>query len=100
MASISPQVNVADDRAERERLPRGLPAVRSSLEDVNFRLVSSDTAMLTARMTERMDDAPGGKMAAAVSFISHIYTQKNGSWQLFDVRIVSASTLSKALGRN
>jgi hypothetical protein len=99
MASISPQVDVADDRTERERLPRGLPSVRRSLEDVNFRLVSNDTAMLTARMTERMEDAAAGKMAATVSFISHIYTQRNGSWQLFNVRIVSASTLSKSLQR-
>jgi hypothetical protein len=100
MASISPQVNVADDRAERERLPRGLPAVRRSLDDVKFQQVSDDTAMLTARMTERMDDASAGKMATAVSLVSHIYMRKNGSWQLFDVRIVSASTLGKALGRN
>jgi len=53
--------------------------------------------MFTARMTERMEAA--GQMAEAVSFVSHMWTQKNGSWQLYDVRIVSAAALSRAVTR-
>jgi hypothetical protein len=36
-------------------------------------------------------------MAEAVSFISNIWEERNGSWHLIDVRIVSVSSLSRAL---
>jgi|SoiMethySBSTD1v2_1073268.scaffolds.fasta_scaffold08692_2 uncharacterized protein DUF4115 len=98
MASISGQVNVSDDRAEKEKLPRGLAGVRRSLDDVSVQVFGSE-AMLTAKMTERMDDVAAGRMAEAVSFVSHMWTQKNGVWQLYDVRIVSASALSRAVPR-
>lgn len=98
MTAISAKVNVSDDRGQNERLPRGLNEVRRSLEDVNFQQVGSE-AIITARMTERMDDASAGKMAQAVSFVAHMFTQRNGAWQLYDVRIVSASSLSQSLRR-
>ena len=73
MAAISAQVNIADDRGEKERLPRGLPGVRRSLDDVNFRasrrLGDRKEAMLTARMTERMENTAAGQMATAVSYV-------------------------------
>ena len=90
------QVSVSDERGAAERLPNGLTGVRRSLEDVNVQVFGAD-AILTARMTERMDDAGAGKMAQSVAFVSHFWTQKNGQWQLHDVRIVSASTLSRAI---
>ena len=90
MAAISPAVDVSDNRAEKERLPRGLTGVRRSLDDVNVQVFGSE-AMLTAKMTERMEDAAAGKGAQAVSFISHMWTQRNGVWQLHDVTIVSAT---------
>jgi hypothetical protein len=92
MAAISQQTNVADDRGEKERLPRGLAGVRRSLEDVRFQFVSSQ-AMLTARMTERVDDPSASQMA--VSLVSLMWTQRSGAWQLYDVRIVSAASLSR-----
>ena len=91
MASIAPQVTLSDDRPTKERLPQGLNGVRRSLEEVSFNRASDDDAMLTAKMTERMDNASGGQMAQAVSFIAFMFTQRNGSWQLHNVRIVSAS---------
>lgn len=94
MAAIAPQANIADDRADKERLPRGLTGVKRSIEDVKLQIVPSG-ALLTARMTERMEAA--GQMAQAVSYVSNIWEQRNGSWQLIDVRIVSASSLSRAL---
>lgn len=94
MIAIAPEANVSDDRADKERLPRGLTGVRRSLDDVKLQMAGSE-AMLTARMTERMEAS--GQMAQAVSFISHMWTQRNGSWHLHDVRIVSASSLSRAL---
>ena len=99
MTSISAQVNVTDDRGDKERLPKGLSGVRRTLEDVNVQVVNNNEAMLTARMTERMENVAAGQSAQAVSFISHMWTQRNGTWQLHDVRIMSASTLQRALPR-
>ena len=96
MASISPQVNVTDDRGDKERLPRGLTGVRRTLDDVNVQVVNSE-AIFTAKMTERMENLTAGQSAQAVAFVSHMWTQRNGSWQLHDVRIVSASTLARPL---
>lgn len=92
------QVSVTDDRVEKERLPRGGAPVQRSLEDVRLNVVGTD-AILTARMTERMEDASAGRMAQVVSFVSHMWTQRNGAWQLHDVRIVSASALNRAAQR-
>ena len=96
MASISAQVTIADDRSDRERLPRGLTGVQRSLEDVNFSVVTTE-AMLTTRMTERMENSAAGQMAAAVTFIHFMWSQRNGSWQLHSVRLVSMSRLSKSV---
>ena len=90
------QVSVSDDRPQREKLPAGLAGVRRSLEDVNV-LVSGSDAILTAKMTERMDSS--GQMAQSVSFVSHMWTQSNGLWQLHNVRIVSAAALGRATAR-
>jgi hypothetical protein len=98
MAAIAPQANVSDDRGEKERLPRGLSGVKRSIEDVRMTIIPSgatQTAMLTARMTERMETA--GQMASSVSFISNMWEQRNGSWQLLDVRIASPSSISRTL---
>ena len=92
------QVSVTDDRVEKERLPRGAGAVQRSLEDVRLNVVGTD-AILTARMTERMEDASAGRMAQVVSFVSHMWSQRNGVWQLHDVRIISASALNRAAQR-
>ena len=96
MASISGQVTIADDRSDKERLPRGLTGVQRSLGDVNFNVVTSE-AMLTARMTERMENSAAGQMAQAVTFVHLMWSQRNGSWQLHSVRMVSMSSLNKAI---
>ena len=96
MAAISPKVNVVDDRGEKDRLPRGLPAVQRSFDGVQFRVVGP-AAMLTAKMTERSDGATAGRMS--VSYISHIWTQRNGGWELDEVRIASAASLGQKTGR-
>ena len=97
MTAIAPAASIADDRPDKERLPRGLAGVKRSLDDVKFRIFSESEAMLTARMTERMENAGAGQMASAVSFVSHMWTLRNGTWYMHDVRIVSASTLNRAL---
>lgn len=96
MASISPQATVTDNRAEKERMPRGLAGVRRSLDEVRFQTAGSEV-LFTARMTERMDNTAAGQMAQAVSFVSQMWTRRNGSWQLMDVRIMSASAIERSL---
>ena len=96
MAAISAQVSVQDERPDKERLPRGLNAVRRTLDDVNFQLVGQE-AMLTARMTERMEDTAGAQMAQAVTFVHQMWSLRSGTWQLHTVRLMSASGLSRAL---
>ena len=92
MAAIAPQANVSDSRNEKERMPRGLVGVKRSLEDVKI-VPAGPAATLTARVTERMEGA--GEMASRVSLISNIWEQqRDGSWQLIDVRIVSPSGIS------
>ena len=96
MSALAPQANVSDDRGIKEKLPSGLNGVRRSFDDLNFRVFGSE-AILTARMTERMENVAAGQMAQAVSFIAYTFTQRSGAWQLYDIRIVSASALSRAL---
>ena len=96
MSALAPQANVSDDRDVKEKLPAGLNGVRRSFESVSFRVFGPE-ALLTAQMTERMDNASAGQMAQDVAFISYMWTQRNGAWQLHDIRIVSASALSRAL---
>jgi hypothetical protein len=96
MSSISPQATVSDNRGEKERMPRGLTGVRRTLDEVRFQAAGTEM-ILTARMTERMDNAAAGQMAQAVSFVSQMWTQRNGAWQLMDVRIMSASAIARSL---
>jgi hypothetical protein len=96
MTSISPQATVSDQRGEKERLPGGLSGVRRSLDDVRVQVAGSEV-LLTARMTERMENTAAGQMAQAVSFISQMWTQRNGNWQLTDVRIMSAAAIARSL---
>ena len=96
MTSISPQATVSDQRAEKERLPGGLSGVRRSLDEVRVQVAGSEV-LLTARMTERMENAAAGQMAQAVSFVSQMWTQRNGNWQLTDVRIMSAAAIARSL---
>jgi hypothetical protein len=96
MASISPQATVSDDRGDKERMPRGLTGVRRTLDEVNFQVAGSEV-LFTARMTERMDNPAAGQMAQAVTFVSQMWTQRNGAWQLRDVRLMSASAIARSL---
>ena len=68
--------------------------MKRSLEDVKL-LVVGPAATLTARVTERMEVT--GQMASTVSLISNIWEQRDGSWQLIDVQIVSASSIGRKL---
>ena len=95
MAAFSDaQLSVSDERTEKERLPQGLAGVRRSLEDVNLQ-VFGESAIFTAKLTERWENIGVARMATADSFVSQIWTRRAGTWRLADVRIVSASTLNR-----
>jgi hypothetical protein len=96
MSALAPGANVSDDRGVKEKLPGGLNGVRRSFDGVSFKVFGSE-ALLTAQMTERMDNAAAGQMTQVVSFIAYTWTQRNGGWQLYDIRIISASALRRAL---
>jgi hypothetical protein len=95
MAAVATaDMSVSDERTDNERLPRGLAGVRRTLDDVNMQ-VFGDNALLTARMTERFDDVVGARMLMASSFVSQMWARRAGRWQLDNVRIVGAATLSR-----
>lgn len=89
------RTTVSDERAESERLPPGLPNVRRTVEDAKVHVYGT-TAILTARMTERAGTGAPGAAPEAVAFVSQMWTQRAGGWDLDDVRIVSAAAVSRA----
>jgi hypothetical protein len=94
MAALSsPQLSVSDERTERDRLPPGLAGVRRVLDNVNVQ-VFGENAILTARMTERMEDLAMGRTMQSVSFVSLVWTRRGGTWQLDDVRVVAEAKLN------
>lgn len=85
-------INITDERSVAERFPATQTSVRRDLDQVELEL-TGDTALLTARMTERGD----GSTAAApyVSRISQIWVRRAGQWRLADVRIIGEARLSQ-----
>ncbi len=85
-------INITDERSVAERFPAAQNSVRRDLDQVELEL-TGDTALLTARMTERGD----GSAAAApyISRISQIWVRRGGQWRLADVRIIGEARLSQ-----
>jgi hypothetical protein len=94
-ASAPPKVS--DERTEQERLPPGLAGVQRTLSDTNVQ-VAGFSAVLTAKITERSGDQPLAR-PEVVSFLSQIWIQRGGVWQLSEVRIVSAGALNRSFRR-
>lgn len=86
---------VSDERAESERLPAGLANVRRTVEEAKVHVYGT-TAILTARVTERAGTGAPGAGPEAVAFVSQMWTQRAGGWELDEVRIVSAAAVSRA----
>jgi ketosteroid isomerase-like protein len=86
-------MTVSDERSVTERFPAWQVGVRRDLDQLELEL-SGDTALLTARMTERNGD---GATAAAqhVSRVSQIWVRRNGRWRLADVRIIGEARLNQ-----
>ena len=95
MASLSaPQLILSDERVSADRLPPGLSSIRRDIQDAKVSIFGSD-ALYVARVTERLDTAPAGSAPGA--FVSQMWTMRDGAWRLTNVRIVSATSVSRSV---
>jgi hypothetical protein len=85
-------INITDERSVAERFPAAVNSVRRDLDQVELEL-TGDTALLTARMTERGDTSAAA--APYISRISQIWVRRSGQWRLADVRIIGEARLSQ-----
>jgi hypothetical protein len=97
-AFSSADIRVTDERSEQERLPRGLSNVERTLTSPRVQVFGS-AAILTAKVTERVEDPKLGQRTEAASFISQTWARRDGAWQLHEVRLVSAAALDRAFRR-
>jgi hypothetical protein len=88
VASATPeQFALVDSRPPSARVPAGTPGVERSLDDVRVE-VAGNGAVLSARLVERM---PGAQGRQHVSFISAVWTMREGEWVLMVVRLAAPS---------
>lgn len=92
-ATGTENVTISDERTLTERFPAWQTGIRRDLDQVELEL-TGDTALLTARMTERSGD---GSTASAqhVSRISQIWVRRSGRWRVADVRIMGEGRLNQ-----
>jgi len=92
-ASGTDNVTISDERTLTERFPAWQTGIRRDLDQVELEL-TGDTALLTARMTERSGDN-GTAASQHVSRVSQIWVRRNGRWRVADVRIMGESRLNQ-----
>ncbi len=85
--------SVSDERSVTERFPAWQVGVRRELDEVQLQL-TGDTALLTARMTERSGDGTTTS-AQHVSRVSQIWERRNGRWRLSTARIIGEARLNQ-----
>ena len=86
-------MTISDERSVTERFPAWQVGVRRDLDQLELEL-SGDTALLTARMTERNGDG-AATSAQHVSRVSQIWVRRSGRWRLADVRIIGEARLNQ-----
>ena len=86
-------MSVSDERSVTERFPAWQVGVRRDLDQVELEL-TGDTALLTARMTERSGEG-GTTSAQHVSRVSQIWVRRSGRWRVADVRIIGEARLNQ-----
>ncbi|HLG55993.1 MAG TPA: RodZ domain-containing protein [Vicinamibacterales bacterium] len=90
MAALSTDgLQLADERRNEERFPPASPVSRT-LDKVSVQ-IAADTAVLTAVMTERSEDAA----APRVSPVSQVWVMSGGQWRVRSVRLVSEARLNQ-----
>jgi ketosteroid isomerase-like protein len=92
-SSGTENMTISDERTVTERFPAWQAGVRRDLDQLELEL-SGDTALLTARMTERSGDA-STTSAQHVSRVSQIWIRRGGRWRLADVRIIGEARLNQ-----
>jgi ketosteroid isomerase-like protein len=85
-------MSVLDQRSVTERFPVWQAGIRRDLDQLELNL-SGDTALLTARMTERSGEAAASPQH--VSRVSQIWVRRAGRWRLADVRIIGEAQLNQ-----
>jgi ketosteroid isomerase-like protein len=92
-SSGTENVTISDERTLTERFPAWQTGIRRDLDQVELEL-TGDTALLTARMTERSGENTSTS-AQHVSRISQIWVRRNGRWRVADVRIMGEGRLNQ-----
>lgn len=92
-SSGTENMTISDERSVTERFPAWQVGVRRDLDQLELEL-SGDTALLTARMTERNGDG-ATTSAQHVSRVSQIWVRRSGRWRLADVRIIGEARLNQ-----
>jgi ketosteroid isomerase-like protein len=92
-SSGTENMTISDERTVTERFPAWQAGVRRDLDQLELEL-SGDTALLTARMTERSGEA-STTSAQHVSRVSQIWIRRGGRWRLADVRIIGEARLNQ-----
>ena len=92
-SSGTEDMTISDERSVTERFPAWQVGVRRDLDQLELEL-SGDTALLTARMSERSGDG-AATSAQHVSRVSQIWVRRNGRWRLADVRIIGEARLNQ-----
>jgi hypothetical protein len=81
--------SVADGRQPDSRLPEGIREVNRTFDNVQVQVVA-DTAVYSARMTER--GQAGEVSATYASRVSQVWVRRGTGWQLMDVRLLGDSS--------
>jgi hypothetical protein len=81
--------SVADGRQPDSRLPEGIREVNRTFDNVQVQVVA-DTAVYSARMTER--GQAGEVLATHASRVSQVWVRRGTGWQLMDVKLLGDSS--------
>ena len=94
-ALSTPGIRVSDEREADERVPDGATGRRWTILDTTVQHHGVD-AVVTARLIET-GEAPGdGRPVRFEAFASQMWTNRGGTWQVYETRIVSAAALRRA----
>jgi hypothetical protein len=86
---------VSDERAPDERVPAGAAGRRWTILDTTVQHHGVD-AVVTARLIETGESPGSGRPVKFEAFASQMWTNRGGTWQVYETRIVSAAALRRA----
>lgn len=96
LAALSTRgIRVSDERGADERVPGGAAGRRWTILDTTVQHHGAD-AVVTARLIETGDAAGDAPPLRFEAFASQMWTNRGGTWQVYETRIVSAAALRRA----